>query len=131
MTAELASNDPTDRIKEWLRAGHNGDVKGVPGFDAEPLDIAQWLSQGRPAWLSKDMVRGGVKTGAPTVSMQIRMLESQSKLLKAASFVEDRPASAILRELLAVYFERKCVDPDLEERMKWINILLASIEWEE
>lgn len=128
--------DPSERIKVWLRAGHKdypGHVPNpkIPGFDAPWQKIHDYFAISRDGYFERDMVRNGVKTGAETVSMQIRVLKSQSDLLKAAAFVEKRPASAILREILTEYFEKKCSDPDPEKRQEWIDLLLATWEWEE
>jgi hypothetical protein len=94
-------DDPAERIKQWLAAGQGSDT----------VD---------------DAIRNGVKTGQPTVSMQIRLLKNQADLLKTASFVENRSAAAILRQILAEYFQKKCDDPDEEKREKWLHTLLAT-----
>lgn len=66
-------------------------------------------------------IRNGVKTEQETVSMQIRILKTQAEMLKAAAFMEGRPATAILRDLLKAYFETKTDNPDPIERQRWIN----------
>ncbi|MFM0178838.1 hypothetical protein PQR52_10250 [Paraburkholderia aspalathi] len=98
---ERLYDDPAERIKQWLRAG--------PGADTV-----------------EDAIRNGVKTGQTTVSMQIRLLKSQADLLKTAAFVENRPAAAILRQLLGEYFQKKCDDPNEEKRDRWLQTLLAT-----
>lgn len=135
-TNAVVSTDPSDRIKVWLRAGHveypgHKPNSKIPGWDAPASNIADYFAVSREHYFGQDAVRNGVKTGAETVSMQIRVLKTQSDLLKAAAFLEKRPASAILRQVLAEYFEKKCADRDLEKRQEWIDLLLAAWEWEE
>jgi hypothetical protein len=65
-------------------------------------------------------IENGVR-GQKTVSMQVRVLKEQNAMLKAAAFVEGRPATAILRDLLDMYFEAKTNDPDPNERERFLT----------
>ncbi|WP_454752138.1 hypothetical protein [Cupriavidus necator] len=69
--------------------------------------------------LQSNEIKTGVKTGQPTVSMPIRMLKEQAVMLKAASYVEGRPVTAIVRDLLNLYFTLKQNDPDEAARERF------------
>jgi hypothetical protein len=60
---------------------------------------------------TQDDIRNGVKTGVATVPMQLRLTKEQLQMLRAAAFVEGRPATAIVRDLLEMYFDAKSLDP--------------------
>ncbi|MGQ7938249.1 hypothetical protein [Paraburkholderia sp. D1E] len=73
---------------------------------------------------TKDPIKNGVKTERNTQPVQVRMLKSQIKVLKAIGDIEDRTASAILRELADGYIRYKRLtetDPDK------LAILLSTI----
>jgi hypothetical protein len=61
---------------------------------------------------TQDDIRNGVKTGVPTVPMQLRLPKEQADMLRAAAFIEGRPATAIVRDLLRMYFDAKSLDPE-------------------
>ncbi|MFL9927869.1 hypothetical protein P0D88_01005 [Paraburkholderia sp. RL18-103-BIB-C] len=65
---------------------------------------------------TKDDIRNGVKTGVPTVPMQLRLTKEQTDMLRAAAFVEGRPATAIIRDLLEMYFDAKAIDPETNDK---------------
>jgi len=92
---------------------------------SDSQDRARKLTEILKAHVKSDPIRNGVKTGQETVSMQVRVLKSQADMLKAASFVEGRPATAILRDLLDMYFEAKKNNPDEDERARFLKAIEA------
>lgn len=75
---------------------------------------------------TQDDIRNGVKTGVPTVPMQLRLPKEQADMLRAAAFVEGRPATAIVRDLLDMYFDAKSLDPETGEQFRAAIKLHAS-----
>ncbi|MFM0518037.1 hypothetical protein PQR08_11455 [Caballeronia jiangsuensis] len=67
---------------------------------------------------TQDDIRNGVKTGVATVPMQIRLTKDQVAQLRAAAFVEGRPATAIVRDLLDMYFDAKALDPETGKQFR-------------
>jgi hypothetical protein len=75
---------------------------------------------------TQDDIRNGVKTGVPTVPMQLRLPKEQADMLRAAAFVEGRPATAIVRDLLDMYFDAKYLDPETGKQFRAAIKLHAS-----
>jgi hypothetical protein len=67
---------------------------------------------------TQDDIRNGVKTGVPTVPMQLRLPKEQADMLRAAAFIEGRPATAIVRDLLQMYFDAKSLDPETGKQFR-------------
>jgi len=95
--------------------------KKIAGMLSDSQDRARKLTEIMRAHVKSDPIRNGVKTGQETVSMQVRVLKTQADMLKAASFVDGRPATAILRDLLDMYFEAKKNNPDESERERFLK----------
>jgi hypothetical protein len=87
--------------------------------EAAMIPVIMHMSAALASYKSTDTIRSGVKTGQPTVSVPVRMLKSQAEMLKAAAYSEGRPTTAIIRDLLDMYFAAKKHSPDESERTRF------------
>jgi hypothetical protein len=66
---------------------------------------------------SQDDIHNGVKTGVPTPMQQL-LPKEQVAMLRAAAFIEGRPATAFVRDSLAMYFDAKSLDPEIGKQFR-------------